>query len=117
VYSGKTVTLPISIAGVTKLGAATIWLSYDKDVVTVDSVADGNMGTVIYAIYNDEGVTKMTWFDPYGKTGDYIFANVTLRAATAVDLSCILDLNVKEFVDTSFVPITPTVIDGTFKVE
>jgi len=117
VYSGKTVTLPISIAGVTKLGAATIWLSYDKDVVTVDSVADGNMGTVIYAIYNDEGVTKMTWFDPYGKTGDYIFANVTLRAATAVDLSYILDLNVKEFVDTSFVPITPTVIDGTFKVE
>jgi len=118
VGSGDTVTLPISITDVTNLGTATIWLSYDKYVVTVDSVANGNMGTVTYALYNNEGVTKMTWYDAYGKTGDYVFAYVTLRAAsTSTDLTCSLHLEVKEFMDTSFNAITPIVSDGTFSID
>ena len=118
VGSGDIVVLDIDITGVTNLGSATIWLSYNKTVVTVDGVASGDMGTVTSAIFNDDGVTKMTWYDAYGKTGDFVFAQVTLHAATTlVDLTSALDLDVKEFVDTSFNPIVPTVTDGTFDID
>jgi C1A family cysteine protease len=118
VGSGETAALPINITDVTDLGLATIWLSYDKDVVTVDSVADGDMGTVIHAIYNDDGVTRMTCQNAYGISGDFVFAQVTLHAATtSVDLTSPLDLDVIEFVDTSFNPIVPTVTDGTFNID
>ena len=118
VDSGKTVTLDITITDVTDLGSATIWLSYGKDVVTVDSVADGDMGTVAFGIFNTDGVTKMTCYDAYGKNGTFVFAQVTLRApTTSVDLSCDLDLDVKEFVDTSLGAIVATVDDGSFTVK
>jgi hypothetical protein len=117
VGSGEIVTLPINITGVTDLGSATIWLSYDKDVVTVDSVADGDMGTVTAAIFNDDGVTKMIWYKAVGVSGDYVFANVTLHAATtSVGLSSPLNLEVIECVDISFNPITPSVTNGTFTI-
>jgi len=117
VDSGDVVVLPINISGVTNLGSATIWLSYDNSVVTVDNVADGDMGTVTAAIFNGDGVTKMTWYDAYGKSGTLVYAQVTLHAATtSVSLSSVLDLDVKEFIDTSFNPIVPTVTDGTFDI-
>jgi hypothetical protein len=118
VGSGQIVNLSIYITNVTDLGSATIWLSYDKDVVTVDSVADGDMGTVTAAIFNDDGVTKMTCQKADGMSGDFVFVQVVLRAATTlVDLTSPLDLDVKEFIDTSFNPIVPTVTDGVFTVE
>jgi hypothetical protein len=119
VGSGDIVNLSIYIDGVTDLGSATIWLSYNKTVVTVDSVAAaGDMGAVTSAIFNDDGVTKMTCQKPAGMDGDFVFVQVVLQAATtSADLTCDLDLDVIEFVDTSFNPIAHTVTDGTFNID
>ena len=116
VETSGTVTLPINIDGVTDLGAVTIWLSYNKDVVEVNSVADGDMGAVVSNIDNSNGVTKMTWFNGGGKTGDFIFAYITMSAVGDLGSSSILDLDVKEFVDTSLVPIAHDVDDGLFTI-
>ncbi len=118
VGSGQTVEVPININNVTDLGTATIWLCYDEAVVTVDNVTGGDVGTVIYAIYNDQGVTKMTWYKAEGVSGNYTFANVTLHADTiGTDWNSVLDLDVKEFVATDFTPIVPEVIDAAFNID
>ena len=45
-------------------------------------------------------------------------AYVTLHAATtSTDLTSLLHLEVKEFTDNSFTPITPSVNDGTFRID
>ncbi len=113
---GDTTTLPIQISGVNNLGTATIWLSYHKEVVRVEQVANGDMGSVIYAVYPDAGVTKMTWFNAYGVSGDKVLAYVTLHAVGTSGTTSPLDLDVKEFVDTSFNSIIPLVTDATFTI-
>ena len=114
--SGGTITVPINITNTTNLGTATIWLYYDKDVVIVGSVAEGNMGTVIHACYNDEGVTRMTWYDPHGKTGNYIFAYITLHAVGNSGDTSALDLEVKELVNVFLEPLEHSVDDGWFAI-
>ena len=116
VATGGTVTSSIRITGVTNLGAADIWLSYNKDVVTVDSVADGNLGSITKSIDNVTGVLKMNWFSAEGKTGDFVFANVTFHAVGSAGATSTLDLAVKELVDKLFAPIAHTVTDGLFTV-
>ena len=113
---GATVTVPINITAVTNLASATIWLSYDKDVVIVDSVTEGDLSGVLVGIDNTAGVTKMNWFSPMGKTGNFVFAYVTLKAVGSVGQQSALDLDVKELTDLIGNPITPTVEDGTFEI-
>jgi hypothetical protein len=112
----ETDTVAIRITDVTNLGAATIWLSYDKDVVTVDSVADGDMGTVTYGIHNGDGVTKMAWAKTGGMSGDFVFARVTLHAVGSPGETSTLDLDVKNFADISFNPVATGISDGLFTV-
>ena len=114
--TGKTVKVPINITNVTDLGAATIELSYDKDVVTVESVSNGNLGDIIPGINNTAGMTKMSWFSVTGKVGDFVFAYVTLKAVGSPGKTSALDLKVKKLVDAKNVPITHTVDDGVFTV-
>ena len=114
--TGDTTMVPISITDVTDLGAATIWLSYDKDVVEVDSVAVGDLGSITYGINNADGVTKMSWASATGYTGTYVFAYITLHAVGNVCETSPLDLDVKELADTSANPIVHTVTDGEFQV-
>ena len=111
-----TVTVPINITEVTDLGAADIWLSYNKDVVIVDSVANGDLGVITFSIDNTAGVTKMNWFSATGETGDFVFAYVTLHAVGDPGDTSALDLDVKELVNTSAVPISHDVDDGLFTV-
>jgi len=113
---GSTVTVPIRITNVTNLGTANIWLSYNKDVVIVDSVSEGDLSPVTTGIDNAAGVTKMTWFSATGKTGDFVFAYVTLKAVGNTGDKCSLDLDVKELTDASANTIPHTVTDGTFEV-
>ena len=75
---GATVTVPINIINATNLATADIWLSYDKDVVIVDSVINGDLGVVTPGINNTAGMTKMNWFSTTGKTGDFVFAYVIM---------------------------------------
>ena len=111
-----TTTVPINITDVTGLGAATIWLSYDKDVVEVDSIAAGDLGSVTYGIDNTNGVTRMSWASATGYTGTYVFAYITLHAVGGVCETSPLDLDVKELADTNANPIVHSVTDGEFQV-
>ena len=114
--AGGTVTVPINITEVTDLGAATIWLSYNKDVVIVDSVDAGNLGGITAGINNITGVTKMVWFSATGQTGDFIFANVTLQAVGGRGDTSNLDLDVISLRDSVDNPIVHTVDDGLFTI-
>jgi hypothetical protein len=114
--TGDTVPVTINISNVTNLGAVDIWLTYDKNVVTVESVSDGNMGSVTNGIDNPNGTTKMNWFSASGKTGDFEFAEVTLKAVGTAGQTSDLNLTVKEIVDANGTSIDNTVIDGKFTI-
>lgn len=113
---GETVTVPINITNVTDLGAANIWLSYDKDVVIVDSVSPGDLGALTYSIDNPNGTTKIGWFSAFGQTGDFVYAYVTLQAVGNIGDTSPLDLDVKELVSSMGEPIEHDVVDGMFEV-
>ena len=113
---GAQITLPINITNVTNLGAATIKLHYNNNVVTVTNVANGDLGgTLLPGIDNPNGVTTITWFSITGNTGDFVFAYVTLKAGN-VSGSSTLDIQVITLVDTDENQIAHTVNDGTFTV-
>jgi hypothetical protein len=115
---GETVTVRINITDVTGMCGANIWLRYDKDVVTVEKVEDGNIGTVTYSIDNTAGVTKMNWDTTAGETGDFVFAYITLKAVGAPGDTSKLDLDVKELYDCNLVDIPHSVVkDYTFTVK
>jgi hypothetical protein len=76
---GGTVTVPINIVDVENMCGANIWLNYNKDVVIVDSVSDGDLVPLTHNIDNTAGVTKMTWDTTSGMTGGFVFAYVTLK--------------------------------------
>ena len=113
---GSTVTVPIDITDVENMCGANIWLSYDKQVVTVEKVDDGDIGTVTYNIDNAAGITKMTWDTTEGKTGSFVFAYITLKAVGNPGDTSPLDLDVKELYDCALADITHTVADGTFTI-
>jgi hypothetical protein len=115
---GGTVTVPINIAGVENMCGANIWLNYNKDVVIVDSVSDGDLVPLTHSIDNTAGVTKMTLDTTSGMTGDFVFAYVTLKAVGNPGDTCLLDLDVKELYDCvpPFNEIPRTVADGTFTI-
>ena len=115
---GETVTVPVNIADVENMCGANIWLSYNKNVVIVDSVSDGDLVPLTYSIDNTAGVTKMVWDTTSGMTGDFVFAYVTLKAVGNPGDTCLLDLDVKELYDCvpPFNEIPRTVADGTFTV-
>ena len=113
---GETVTVPVNIADVENMCGANIWLNYEKDVVIVDSVSDGDLVPLTHNIDNTAGVTKMNWDTTSGMTGDFVFAYVTLKAVGNPGDTCLLDLDVKELYDCDLVEIPRTVVDGTFEV-
>ena len=113
---GETVTVPINITNVDNMGTADIRLSYDKDVVIVESVSEGDLSPITLGIDNITGVTRMNWFSATGKTGNFVFAYVTLRAIGSAGQSSSLDLDVKELGDTNANAISRTVDDGTFTI-
>jgi hypothetical protein len=113
---GGTVTVPIKIADVANMCGANIWLNYNKDVVIVDSVSDGDLVPLTLNIDNPAGVTKMTWDTTSGMTGDFVFAYVTLKAVGNSGDGCWMDLDVKELYDCDLVEIPRAVVYGIFEV-
>ena len=113
---GSTVTVPINITDVTDMCGANIWLSYDKTVVTVEKVDNGDLGSVTHNIDNDAGITKMTWDTTEGDTGSFVFAYITLNATGSARQTSPLDLDVKELYRCDLSDITHTVADGTFTI-
>jgi hypothetical protein len=95
---------------------ASIWLNYNKNVVTVDSVSDGDLVPLTHNIDNTAGVTKINWDTTSGETGDFVLAYVTLKAVGNTGDTCLLDIDVKELYDCDLVEIPRTVAGGTFTV-
>ncbi len=118
VGSGAQITRPINITNITNVGAITIWLCYNPTIVTIPAggIADGNMGALTSSINNITGEAKMTWYSITGKTGDFVFAYVTLKAGN-VSGNSPLDIQVKTLVDSEGTSIAHTVNDGTFTVD
>jgi hypothetical protein len=112
----NTTTVPISIADVTNLATAEIWLWYDNTVVEVDSVADGDIALFLSSIQNGLGYTSMTWLIPLGVSGSLDMASVTLHAVGSGGDSCALHLDVKTIANSSAGAISHSVSDGTFTV-
>jgi hypothetical protein len=101
------------------LGSATITLTVDTAVVTVDSVASGALGTVYSNTVG--GVTTMTWAtgsSPGPSGSDLLFATVTLQAVGGAGECSDLDIDVTSMYDaTAGSPqaIVPSpVTDGQF---
>jgi len=119
VAQGETVEVPINITDVTDLAATTIWLSYDSSVVTVEEVREGTLGSLAVGINNTAGVTKMSWFSMTGtgKTGDFVFAYVRLKAVGNPGDESVLDLDVKNIANSEGKLINHTVSDGMFSVK
>jgi glutamyl endopeptidase len=113
---GSTVKVPIRITNVKNMCGANIWLSYDKNVVTVEKVDDGDLGTITSSIDNTAGITKMNWDTTAGQTGSFVFAYITLKAVGDPGDTSPLDLDVKELYDCNLVDIPHSVDDGTFTV-
>ena len=113
---GETVTVPINITGVANMCGANIWLNYNKDVVIVDSISNGDLVPLTHNIDNTAGVTKINWDTTSRMTEDFVFAYVTLEVVGNPGDTCLLDLEVKELYYCNLVEIPRTVVNGTFEV-
>ena len=118
VAPGTEVTLPINITNVTDLGAATIELHYNNIIVSVTNVAEGDLGGDVFIpiVDNLNGFTRITWLSAAGKTGDFVFAYITLKADDQ-NGSSPLDIRVTTLADSNGISIAHTVNDGTFTVD
>lgn len=114
VNHGETVTVPINITDVDVIAIADIRLFYNKDVVIVDNISEGDLRPLTTGINNTAGVVRMNWFSVTGNTGDIVFAYVTLKAVGSASQNSSLGLKVKVLTDTSTKSIVHTVKNGTF---
>ncbi len=110
--------VPVSIVAknVQNLGAATITLSYDPGVVTVQSVSSGALGTPVSNINNIAGSTQITSFSLLGKSGNVTIANLELKVAGSTGANSPLMLSVSSFSDSSGNSISSTVSSGQLSV-
>lgn len=116
---GEQITLTINITNIADVGAITIFLSYDPAIVSVYDIENvprdmpGWMGPMAaFSFNNIEGVAKMTWFCAEGKTGDFSFANIILKAKDRG--ASPLNLIIVTLKDTGDQSIAHIVDNGTF---
>lgn len=93
---GGTVVVPIMINNVTDAGSAQIDLTYDKNVVNVISVTDGQFDVPISNINNAIGVTTIGAFQTVsaGLNGNVRLADVTLKAVGSAGDTSSLTLSI-----------------------
>ena len=108
---GGTATIPIEIKGVTDLCAATIEIHYDPSVINVESVDEGNLGGTLVSNINTPGVVKLVWYTVTGKTGDFTFARLNVKAVNKGTTE--LGIVVKTCADSNGNPIPTSVNNGT----
>ena len=122
VSPGEQVTLTINITNIAKVGAITIFLDYDPAIVSVYDIENipkdmpGWMGPLAaFSFNNSEGIAKMTWFCAEGKTGDFRFANIILKAGDRKGISP-LNLTVVTLKDVIDQSIACSIDNGTLTV-
>jgi hypothetical protein len=112
VNPGETKNVSINISKVVNMATADIWLLYDTDVVIVENVSEGDLSPITHGIDNVAGVTKMNWASEAGKTGDFVFAYVTLKAVGSGGQSSTLNIDVEELTNTTAKSLSRTVDEG-----
>jgi len=122
VEEGESKVVPIMIENVTipdGVGVSMIHLEYNKEVVIVSDVADGDFDSTISYIDNEAGITKIASFQimSAGLTGDVVVAYTNLTAVGSLDDTSVLNLTVETLVEPDSVTSIPhTVRDGTFMI-
>jgi len=110
------ITTPIMIGNITDYGTGTIDIEYDPSVTHITNITDGPKSQVAaHDVNNTLGLAQISASNPYGVSGDVIFANVTFEDTGSG--STPLNLNVTLLGDTSYNKIPATVSDGSVKVE
>jgi hypothetical protein len=104
------------VENVNNMAAATIWLTYDPNVVNVLSVSAGDLGGVTTNIDNTIGKVTMSAFSTTAKSGSVTFANVLLRAVGQINATSPLTLSVPSLADQNGAPISHTIKSGTFTI-
>ncbi|PXF62186.1 MAG: hypothetical protein C4B59_00830 [Candidatus Methanogaster sp.] len=116
VKPGDVITLPIMIGNITDYGTGTINIEYDPSVAHIINVTDGPKSYVAaHNVNNTLGFFNISASNPYGVSGDIIFANVTFKAIR--DGSTPLNLTVTLLGDISYNEIPATKSDGSIKVK
>ena len=116
VEPGDVITLPIMIGNITDYGTGTINIEYDPSVAHITNVTSGPTSHIAaHEVNNTLGLARISASNPYGVSGDIIFANVTFEAIGAGSTS--LNLDVTLLGDISYNKIPATVSDGSIKVK
>ncbi len=110
--------IPVSIAAknVQNLGAATVTLTYDSSVVTVQNVSSGDMGSPVSNINNVAGTTQITTFTLTGKNGNVTLANLELKIVGSAGATSPLTLSVSTLADANGAPMAYTTSSGQLSV-
>ena len=109
------ITIPIMVSEITDYGTGTINIGYDPSVVRVTDVADGPESQVAaHNMNNTIGLVEISASNPYGVSGDIIFANVTFKAIGTG--STPLNLNVTVLGNISYNEIPVTLSNGSIEI-
>jgi len=114
--TNSNITQAIMIKNANNLAAATIWLTYDPNVVNVLSVSAGDLNTVTSNIDNAIGKTTITSFSNTGNSGNVTFANLLLKAVGQINASSPLTISVQALTDPNGNSIPYTIKSGTFAI-
>lgn len=109
---------PIHVSNVVDLGTATVTLTLNTSVVTVANVTNGDIPSAqtTWAFNNSTSTLTIlvTTNTTPGASGNFIFANVSLRAVGPAGSNSTLHLGVTEAVHANASAIATTTQDGTF---
>jgi hypothetical protein len=112
----NTVVVPITISNVANVSAVSMWLMYDSNVVEVESIADGDFGSITVHIDNGNNMTYLHWVSTTSFSGSYVFAYVALHAVGFPGQMSPLTLDVETVVGKDGASINHTVDNGFFKL-
>lgn len=110
--------VPVSIVAknVQNLAAATVTLSYDPSVVTVQSVSSGDIGRPTSNVNNNAGTTTISTFSLTGKSGNATIANLELKIVGSTGASTPLTIGVTTLSNSNANSIPNTISSGQLSV-
>lgn len=120
VEPGGSITVPLSTSlGTENLGAATIQIQYDPDVVNATNCVADPGGVLDTALCNENQAANQVAFTAIsaaGVSGDVVLAEVTFQAVGTAGESSDLTLTASTFADPAGQPLNPTLQNGQIAI-
>ena len=114
---GENKTVPITVFDVVNMSGCEITFTYDPTVVYVTDVARGDMNfSFEYNVNNGSGWMRANALDVTGRSGDMIFAYVTLTAVGNEGDTSKMEFEDSRLVNPSFGEIAHIRDNGTFEI-